>query len=66
MEADREQLMDVRVVERNIKAGKISREDYDRYLQELEDCSDRAEPSKVHFVHHVLAGRSERLGRARR
>ena len=33
-------LMDIRTVERNIKAGKVSQEEYQQYLDSLEDCAD--------------------------
>jgi len=51
MDKDRAQLFDVRVVERNIKLGKITQEDYDRWLESLEDSADQAETSATVFTH---------------
>ena len=45
-------LMDVRTVERNIKAGKVSKEEYEKYLESLEDCADEAEESETQMVLH--------------
>lgn len=51
MDKDRAQLFDVRVVERNIKLGKITQEDYDQWLESVEDDADQAETSSTSFVH---------------
>ena len=40
---DKEFLFDVRVVDRMVEAGHVSRKDYERYLKGLEDCSGDAE-----------------------
>ena len=34
---------DTRLLERNFRKGLITREEYDTYLSQLEDCSDNAE-----------------------
>jgi hypothetical protein len=51
MDKDRAQLFDVRVVERNIKLGTITQEDYDRWLESLEDSAELAETSATVFTH---------------
>ncbi len=48
-----ERLLDIRTVERNIKAGKVSAEDYQKYLESLEDCADDAEETQTQMVLHV-------------
>ena len=45
-------LIDIRTVERNIKAGKVSKEEYAKYLENLEDCADLAEESETQMVLH--------------
>ena len=40
-------LFDIRVVERHIREGVITREDYEKYLKELHDISDEAIPIKI-------------------
>ncbi len=45
-------LLDIRTVERNIKAGKVSREDYQKYLESLEDLADEAEETETQMVLH--------------
>jgi len=47
-----DRLLDVRTVERNIKAGKVSREDYQKYLESLEDCADMGEPTETQMILH--------------
>lgn len=37
-----ERLFDLRVVEKNIRSGVISRKDYEKYLKSLEDDDDNA------------------------
>jgi len=44
-----EHLYDVRTIERNIHRKLLSREDYQRYLESLEDCADRATPVATEF-----------------
>jgi len=45
-------LMDVRTVERNIKAGKVSEDEYRKYLESLEDCADEAEETETQMILH--------------
>ena len=45
-------LFDVRTVERNIKAGKASREDYAKHLESLEDCAEFAEDTETQMILH--------------
>ena len=46
-------LMDIRTVERNIKAGKVSQEEYQQYLESLEDCADEGEETETQMVLHA-------------
>jgi len=46
-------LLDIRIIERNIKAGKVSREDYQKFLDSLEDCTDESEETETQMVLHV-------------
>ena len=48
-----DRLLDIRTIERNIKAGKVSQEDYQKYLDNLEDCADEAEETETQMVLHV-------------
>jgi len=41
---------DTRVVERNIKSGTISKEDYEKYVETLEDCADQAIETETQMV----------------
>jgi hypothetical protein len=47
------QLLDLRIVERNINAGKLSREDYKKFLSGLEDCADEAAETETEMVRHI-------------
>lgn len=51
MDNDRDHLFDVRVVDRNIVKGKITREEYEAHLASLEDCADLAEDAATRFTH---------------
>jgi tellurite resistance protein len=46
------QLLDVRTVERNIKAGKVTREDYQKHIENLEDCAEMGEPTETEMILH--------------
>ncbi len=48
-----DRLLDIRTIKRNIKAGKVSQEDYQKYLESLEDCADEAEETETQMVLHV-------------
>ena len=52
-------LMDVRTVARNIKAGKVSKEEYAKYIEDLEDCADLAEESETQMVLHGVEAEEE-------
>ena len=45
--------LDNRVVERNIRRRKLSRSDYDQYLNSLEDCADFADDMETQFERKV-------------
>ena len=46
-------LLDIRTVNRNIKAGKMTQEEYDTYLESLEDCAEDAEETETQMILHV-------------
>ena len=48
-----ERLFDKRVVERNIKRGKITRAQYDAWLASLEDSAELSEDTETVFVTRV-------------
>ena len=50
MDADRQKLLDTRVVARNIKAGLIPAEEYESHLAALEDCAELALPTETMMV----------------
>ena len=45
-------LMDVRTVQRNIKFGKVSEDEYRAYLESLEDCAGEAESTETQMILH--------------
>lgn len=47
-------LYDLRVVERNIQKGLITRKEYEEYLSKLDDSADKAEKMQAEFVENVL------------
>ena len=47
----RENKFDLRNVERNLKRGKITQEEYDAHLASLEDCSDMMAECETRFMH---------------
>ena len=51
MNSNRDHLFDVRIVERNITRGVVSREEYERWLESQEDSAELAETSATVFVH---------------
>jgi len=46
-------LLDIRTVERNIKAGKVSQDEYQKYLEGLEDSADEADETETQMILHV-------------
>lgn len=48
-----ESLFDIRVVERNIARGKVTREQYEAYLASLEDVAEQGEEMATQFVHKL-------------
>lgn len=49
-----ERLFDVRVLERNLQKGLITRKEYEKYVNDLQDASDNAEVIEAEFVEGVL------------
>lgn len=45
-------LLDVRTVDRNIKAGKVSKEEYEKHLESLEDLADEALETETQMILH--------------
>ncbi len=50
----KDRLFDVRTLERNIKKGLITREDYNAYLEGLEDAKPKADVIESEFEEGVL------------
>ena len=50
MQRDLDKLFDVRVVERNITLGTVTRAEYDAHLASLEDCADKGETLSANLV----------------
>lgn len=48
-----ERMFDKRVVERNIKRGKITRKQYEAWLASLEDCGELSVDTETVFVTRV-------------
>ncbi len=48
-----QQLFDTRVVERNIAAGIITKEDQQAFLDGLGDCAEMCEETSTRFVRHI-------------
>ena len=46
-----EALFDSRVVERNIQQGKITRAQYETWLEKLDDLSERSVSTETKFIH---------------
>ena len=55
-------LLDIRTVNRNIKAGKMTQEEYDAYLESLEDCAEEAEETETQMILHVADDEAEAGG----
>lgn len=53
MSSINENLFDIRVVERNIARGKITREQYEAYLTSLEDCEEMGQETATQFIHRI-------------
>ncbi len=54
--------LDVRVIERLMAEGRVSREQVDAALAALPDLSENAEPSQVAFVTNTSARASRGIG----
>lgn len=48
-----ESLFDIRVVDRNIARGKVTREQYEAYLGSLEDLTEQSTDMDTRFVHKL-------------
>jgi hypothetical protein len=45
---------DIRTLERNFAKGNITREEYDKYLESLDDLESQAQPIESEFEEGVL------------
>lgn len=52
--ASEERKFDVRTIERYLREGVVSRDEYEEHLEELPDVSDKAEDVEAEFVEGVL------------
>ena len=59
MEQNRERLFDTRVVERNIAAGIVSREEYEAWLAALPDSADTGLEAHARMVFTRIPGLNE-------
>ena len=48
-----ERLFDKRVVERNIKRGKVTRQQYEAWKDSLEDCAEMSADTETVFITRV-------------
>ena len=44
---------DKRILDRNLKRGVITKEEYDKFIAAEEDCAENLEQSEVRFVHKI-------------
>jgi hypothetical protein len=51
MNVSKEELFDIRVVERNIARGLVTREEYNAWLATLDDSTELSKTSDVRFMH---------------
>ena len=51
------EMYDVRVLDRNRQGGAIKPEQYEKFFDDLEDCSDNADSSAVQMVARTLGRR---------
>lgn len=58
-----ERLFDVRVVERNIRSGRVTREEYEAHLAKLGDAKDKSAQLEADFVEGVLLAAQARQAR---
>ncbi len=45
--SDKEKFFDVRVYQRYVKEGEISREDFKKHMESLPDVSDKSQPLNI-------------------
>ena len=48
-----ERSFDKRIVARKIKRGDVQQENYDQFMEELEDCSENAAEMETKFIRKV-------------
>lgn len=53
---DRDQLLDIRIVERNIARDKLTRQEYEAALDSLEDSASQCETAVTQFVYSRRPG----------
>lgn len=61
-----EELFDVRKIDRMIHEGLVTREQYEKYLADLEDCAADADESSIRMTGHDRGGRAQTLGEEQR
>lgn len=54
-----DRLFDVRVLERNLQKGLISREEFDKYVASLDDAEKNSTTVEAEFVEGVLKDNGE-------
>lgn len=56
-EASKDVLFDIRLVERNIRQGLVTRQEYDKRLAELADMQSEVDPINLDELAEMTAGR---------
>jgi hypothetical protein len=57
-----ERLFDVRILERNLSKGLITQQEYEKYLDDLDDAEENAAVIEAEFVEGVLDADDEEEG----
>jgi len=55
-------LYDVRIVNRNIRDGAVSKKDYDKYIESLPDVEDKSEPLIIDDEPEALSAAADEAG----
>ena len=59
MSKSNEGKFDKRTIERSLKTGEVSKEEYEQYLNSLEDYSDNVQNMETKFVYYTEKSKSE-------
>ena len=59
MSKSNESQFDKRTIERSLKTGEVTKEEYEKYLSSLEDYSDNAQTMETKFVYYSEKAKSD-------